>query len=125
MECTAFAYGGFDAVGVDDSQAIMYCDPMAVDFSPEPDLDFLCFEYRILKRYNMLDYIDDDRKSRALTAFGTSTTGGGSSWDDLERRQFRTTNNHFESYGASQPSISQDHYGRNHFVSSTQKRQRR
>jgi MCM P-loop domain/MCM AAA-lid domain len=127
MECTAFAYGGFDGIGVDDSQAIMYCDPIAVDFSPEPDLDFLCFEYRILERYNMLDYIDDDRKSRALTAFGTSTTGGDHSWDDVERGQFRPTNNHVasESYSASQPPISQDHYGRNHFVSSTQKRQRR
>ncbi len=71
MECTAYAYGGFDG-SVDDFENAMYCDPMTVDFSPEADLDMLCFEYRILERYGMLSFIDDDRRRKAMAALGTT-----------------------------------------------------
>ena len=89
MECTAMAYGGFDSVGVDDVQNVMYCDPMTIDFSPEPDLDFLCFEYRILDRYGMLSYIDDDRRRKALVALGVDADrdgGNDNGWNEIAGR---------------------------------------
>jgi hypothetical protein len=91
MECTAFAYGGFDG-SVDDFENAMYCDPMTVDFSPEADLDFLCFEYRILDRYGMLNFIDDDRRRKALAALGNTVAGSGadsSGWHDAENPRDR------------------------------------
>jgi hypothetical protein len=86
MECTAYAYGGFDG-SVDDFENAMYCDPMTVDFSPEADLDMLCFEYRILERYGMLSFIDDDRRRKAMAALGTTASGNGadsSGWHGAE-----------------------------------------
>jgi hypothetical protein len=76
MECTAFAYGGFDC-SVDDFQNVLYCDPMTTDFSSSADLDFLCFEYRILDRYGLLNYLDEDLQQ-------TASGGCGSSWQDVE-----------------------------------------
>lgn len=143
MECTAFCYGGFDGVGVDDSQNVMYCDPMTIDFSPEPDLDFLCFEYRILDRYGMLNYIDDDRRRKALAVLGVETGVPGSSisWQDVTTHECNNNNStatgnvpmgEMESAAwvapdagfagmvrqQPHPSVSQDHYGRIHFESS-------
>ena len=135
MECTAFAYGGFDGIGVDDVQNAMYCDPMTIDFSSEPDLDFLCFEYRILERYGMLGSMEVDRRSKALAALGTTEleiSGGSGGWKELENNQYSSNNNtnpasaqwtagpsygdHWPN-GKSQPSVTQDHYGRLHFGS--------
>lgn len=50
MECTAFAFGGFDG-NVDNFEDILYCDPMTIEFSTQPDLDLLCFKAKILQRY--------------------------------------------------------------------------
>jgi hypothetical protein len=88
MECSAFAYGGFDG-GVNDASGDMYEDPMSVDFSNEADLDFLCFQYRVLKRYGLLGYLDDENRRKAEVELGQSAVGmdGGpcsSSWKDLE-----------------------------------------
>lgn len=96
MECTAFAYGGFDGIGVDDFQNVMYCDPMTIDFSSEPDLDFLCFEYRLLDRYGMLEYMSDDRRRRALAALGVESgapPGGNNAWQEVEIQQYNSSNN--------------------------------
>ena len=66
MESTASARGGFD--GGDDIHNVFYRDPMTVDFTDEADLDFLCFEYRLLERYQMLEYLTQDRRSKAVRA---------------------------------------------------------
>jgi len=96
MECSAFCYGGFDGC-IDDIDNYMYCDPMTVDFSDEADTDFLCFQYRILNRYGMLHFLDDEKRRKALEALGglaTTSNGGptfggppncgGDGWHDLE-----------------------------------------
>jgi DNA replicative helicase MCM subunit Mcm2 (Cdc46/Mcm family) len=146
MECTAFAYGGFDGVGVNDIQNVMYRDPMSIDFSDEPDLDLLFFEYRILERYGMLDVMDNDRRNQALVALGGTAGSRPSSggWQDVESNQYNSINAPFQqeaSSGWSAPdsgfhgnwsqhnsetNVTQDHYGRYHFGSppSNQKRPR-
>lgn len=148
MECTAMAYGGFDGICVDE-QNVMYCDPMTIDFSPEPDMDFLCFEYRILERYGMQNYVDEDRRRQALTALGVSADdgeGNGIAWHDVATRLLPNNGNsdaegntnhtgmdssHWRAPDGGftgrwvtgqqlQPSVSQDHYGRIHFDSMSQ-----
>jgi hypothetical protein len=142
MECTAYAYGGFDG-SVDDFENAMYCDPMTVDFSPEADLDMLCFEYRILERYGMLSFIDDDRRRKAMAALGTTASGNGadsSGWHGAENPRDRQWQggpsgtgdasnaqpwSGVQQYGGGpewpapapgpSPSVTQDHYGRIHF----------
>jgi hypothetical protein len=148
MECTAFAYGGFDGVGVEDYQNVMYRDPMTIDFTSNSDEDFLCFEYRILQRYDMLTFMDDERRNRALLCLGMEADDGGDSWADVENniRQKQLMNgdqsqdtfssslwqgpggdvrNEWGSDGGDQNSVrhihvSQDHYGRFQFDSLTQ-----
>lgn len=132
MESSAFAYGGFDGMGVDDVQNALYCDPMTIDFSTEPELDFLCFEYRILERYDMLDRMESIRKDLALSSLGADDTGDVNAWHDLETNQYNrdnilNRNTGDQSSGAfSQRSVTQDHYGRFHFGSTqSNKRSRR
>lgn len=84
MECSAFAYGGFDGRNLDDYADMMYCDPMTVDFSDEADVDFACFEYRVLALYGMLDYMPRDRRTRATNAMGHgSHSAGNSGWNEF------------------------------------------
>jgi len=95
MESTAFAYGGFDGAGVENHENMMYRDPMTIDFSPEADLLFLSFEYRVLERYGMLNYIDDDRCRKALAATGhdTDALSGNNDWQEIESNQYNNSNN--------------------------------
>ena len=78
MECSAFCYGGFDCPSTSSSSypgggstnhnvqhESLYQDPMNVDFSTQPDLELCCFEFHILKRYNMLHYMSPERQSQA------------------------------------------------------------
>jgi len=66
MECSAMCYGGFDG-NVPDPDNILYCDPMHMDTCMyQPDENFLIFEYNILKRYNMLEYMSNDSKIKVL-----------------------------------------------------------
>lgn len=153
MECTAFAYGGFDG-GVDDVENVLYCDPMTTDFSPEADSDFLCFMYRILDRYGLLHFLPDDRRQKAKQAFARTAAGNhhqpGSSfdWQHVESSRgdqpFQMTReplapvlppntgppaDHWPFSQPTQPHLSQvtteDHYGRPHFSSqSTQQGKR-
>jgi DNA helicase MCM9 len=95
MECSAFAYGGFDGTSVDNYDDIMYCDPMTVDFSDEADLGFACFEYRILTRYDMIDYMPRERHSQATKALHQdSQITGQTGWHAMEdpRERNRTGN---------------------------------
>jgi len=131
MECSAFAYGGFDGK-VDDFENVMYSDPMTIDFSSEADLDFLCFEYRILERYGMLSYLPDDRRCKATAALGSTQGSTSFGWQDMQNRQWQAAGptagqgtawdpayNPANSQRAPEPSngtfSQQDHYGRFHF----------
>lgn len=98
MECSAFAYGGFEGLSSDNYQDILYRDPMAVGFVDDPDLDFVCFEYRILQRYDMLDAMDPGRRKQAMDATVTNNDTG---WNDVQRHQGVST--------------CEDHYGRDQF----------
>jgi DNA replicative helicase MCM subunit Mcm2 (Cdc46/Mcm family) len=83
MECSAFAYGGFDG-SVHDFGDVLYQDPMTVDFSNEADLDFLCFKYQILKRYGMLECLDDESRRKAELELNVATSGGPGGWGAME-----------------------------------------
>jgi MCM AAA-lid domain len=106
MESSAFAYGGFD--GGESNVDSLYRDPMTLDFSAEADLDFLCMEYRILQRYQMLDYMDDElcRKARSMLNDGDNLQNKENTWDLPSGT----------GYPHSQ-AVAQDHYQRLHFTS--------
>ena len=76
MECSAFCYGGFDG-NVPDVENILYCDPMAMDFSSCADLEFMCFEYKVLSIYGMLDRMSVERRQQALQHMGGGGSGQG------------------------------------------------
>jgi len=76
MECSAFAYGGFDG-GFGNMDDVMYLDPMTVDFSDEADDDFLCFANRIFQCYGGLDDIDIDFRRKAHDAASRCEAGTG------------------------------------------------
>lgn len=104
MECTAFSYGGFDGMGAVNYQDILYRDPMTIGFSDEADLEFICFEYRLLQRYEMLQYMDNDKRDKAI--FNDTAHSSQPAWADLQA-------------GVVAPNDTctwtQDHYGREHF----------
>jgi len=107
MECSAYACG-FDGnvVNLDD---FMYRDPMSMDTCElSPDEDFVVFEYRMLKRYGMLDYMPQDKRQQASDLLegadnaptGPSQGGGaGGNWHGVEDAR----------------DVQQDHYGRSYF----------
>jgi DNA replicative helicase MCM subunit Mcm2 (Cdc46/Mcm family) len=112
MECSAYAYGGFDG-NVDDIENVLYSDPMTMDvLSQKADEEFLVFEYQILKRYDMIDRMTEERRNHALSQLevgeeeeqgghAPSTAGG---WHEMENpRDSRNT------------SVVHDHYGRSYF----------
>jgi hypothetical protein len=97
MQCSAFAYGGFDGgVGGGTHTAmnahLMYRDPMTVDFPDEADADFACFEYQILSHYNMLEFMPEERlelANRFMALASSSPVATG--WDqceDLREKRF-------------------------------------
>lgn len=105
MECSAYAYG-FDG-NVNDVDDFMYRDPMSMDTSDlSPDEDFVVFEYRILKRYGMLNLMPEAKRQLAsdlLEGADQDTTntsfGGGFNWQGIEDAR----------------DIHQDHYGRSYY----------
>jgi hypothetical protein len=128
MECTAFTSGGFDGHGINGAIGGMYRDPIAVDFSPEADLDFLCFEYRLLECYSLLSKMASDRKAKAFSLLHGNEPGndGGfvsnNAWHDLEQRQYDGCCEMRQNQGnlifeSTQANVAQDHYGRLHFGS--------
>jgi MCM AAA-lid domain len=136
LECSAFAYGGFEGIDATDRNDILYCDPMTVDFSCQADLDFVYFEYRILQRYHMLNCMDPDRRNKALETFhdttDDTTNENNVSWQQYEHGQIyqapsQQQQQHFDitemepwtmpSQQSTTPyaaSATQDHYGRVH-----------
>ena len=82
MECSAFAYGGFDGNSVPDQSDVMYCDPMTVDFSDEADVAFACWEYRVLTRYDMVDFMPPHRRNTAMQAMSYAHSQGAG-WDNF------------------------------------------
>ena len=105
MECSAFAYGGFNGE-VDDVHNVLYLDPMTMDFSSECDLDFSVFEYQILERYGMLDRMEGGRKQMAHARMG----GVDGHLSDAGWNQVETPRDKVHSR------VAQDHYGRFHFT---------
>lgn len=115
MECSAFTYGGFDG-NVQDIENIMYCDPMSMEFSNQADIDFLCFQYRVLKRYDMLVRLSLEHQNVALAYMGQSENGGTADhgvWSQMENPRERHQN---QQIAATSPwGVESDHYGRLHF----------
>lgn len=106
MESSAFAYGGFDG-GVDDVENILYCDPMTMDFVPNPDMEFDVFMYRILKRYGMQDCMAEARRRSALEYLNAGPNCSSEGWISVENP--RDANNPFAA------AVEEDHYGRFRF----------
>lgn len=129
MECSAFCYGGFDG-NVPDVENILYCDPMAMDFSSRADLEFACFEYKVLSIYGMLDKMSAERRQEALHHMmggggenGGDDGGGQQGWSPIAnpREAFHsqqhaptTSVSGISAPGGAGP-IETDHYGRIHF----------
>ena len=72
MECSAYAYGGFDG-NIPDPENYLYCDPMDMDVThgetPDDDDDdneYFLFQYNILMRYGMLDHMTPYARNKAL-----------------------------------------------------------
>ena len=86
MECTAFTYGGFD--GDVENSDTLYVDPMTIDFSSQPDLDFSCFKVRILGLYGMQGWMSPEefkQINEALASeYGSTQTGPTGSNDSNE-----------------------------------------
>jgi DNA helicase MCM9 len=122
MECSAFAYGGFDGVNVDDVHNVLYRDPMTMEFNnATADLEFLAFEHAILERYGMIDRMNPNDRRKALeymnggvdgennehSGWGNVAGGGGggnSPWQSY-------TQHHLQPAAA----VQEDHYGRYQF----------
>ncbi|VEU38858.1 unnamed protein product [Pseudo-nitzschia multistriata] len=108
MECSAHAYGGFDG-NVDDPENILYGDPMHMDTCVyAPDEDFVVFEYSILKRYDMLEYMSNDLRNQALALLEGE--------DDNDAMGFGpTTWNNIANPHDRPGTVGEDHYGRSYF----------
>lgn len=113
MECSAYAYGGFDG-NVNDIDNVMYRDPMSMDSCDlPPDDDFCLFEHRLLKNYNMLEYMPQERRERAIKLEGSYNdepvngtavlVAPGGNWQGVEATR----------------DILHDHYGRSYFSPTT------
>jgi len=107
MECSAMCYGGFDG-NVADPENILYNDPMHMDtYINQPDEDFVVFEYNILKRYNMLEYMLNDSRIKALALLegedDNAICSKNETWSNINNPHDRQT------------TITEDHYGRSYF----------
>ena len=117
MECSAFAYGGFDGGDtVTDLQNVLYLDPMTMDFCPETtDIDFWVFEYKILELYGMINRMETDKRTKAFERMNGQETraAGASDWGQVENP--RDANSY----------VHQDHYGRHYFSPQTRDNSKR
>jgi hypothetical protein len=105
MECSAYAYGGFDG-NVPDTENVLYCDPLDMDTPTldSSDDDFVVFQYNILRRYDMLDRMNDEAKSKAIKFIAKGDTNTGQDWRNIDHPRDAQAN-----------IIHQDHYGRSYF----------
>lgn len=115
MECSAFAYGGFEA-NVDDIHNMLYRDPMTLDFSLTADIDFLVFQLQILERYGLIDRMDRDDRRKALEYMNGGDAVAESTWINSNDKS-SDGNSPWQSYAQQnlQAVIQEDHYGRMHF----------
>jgi len=113
MECSAYAYGGFEG-NVDDTHNILYCDPMTFDFSPTADVEFTIFEFHVLERYGHLHCMKKEKKQRAIAFI--SSESNESSWEHMSRNPGIMTSP-WKSFAHQSPhcTVQEDHYGRLHF----------
>jgi DNA helicase MCM9 len=105
MECSAYAYGGFDG-NVPDFENVFYCDPLDMDLPvyDSPDDDFLVFQYNVLRCYDMLHGMSDTARSRALTYINGDVGTSAQDWRNFDNpRDVQTSN------------VVHDHYGRSYF----------
>lgn len=112
MECSAYAYSGFDG-NVPDLENILYCDPLDMDMPvhDSPDDDFVVFQYNILRRFDMLGCMSDEAKSRAMSFMGADAGPATQNWRNFDNpRDVQTSN------------IPPDHYGRSQTPGSKRKR---
>ena len=136
MECSAFCYGGFDGPDSFETDIAnfepLYSDPMSMEFTKHADRDLCLFEYRILKRYNLLDLMTNERRRLAeQTILPAQGVACPQSWSDynvansvppptetqnswysqapLQNTQSTNQNLHPNQFTV------EDHYGRTHF----------
>jgi MCM AAA-lid domain len=116
MECSAYAYG-FDG-NLPTTEDFMYRDPMSMDSCTlPPDEDFCVFEYRILRRYGMLDHMSPAQRQLA------SDLLEGNHNDDYDDDDDYPTTMNGTSFGwhgvEAARDVQQDHYGRSYFSQPT------
>ena len=102
MECSAYAYGGFDG-NVPDLDGVFYCDPFDLDLPVygSPDDDFLVFQYNILRRYDMLKCMSNGATRKALAFINGTGGNANQAWRNFDTpRDVQTSTE------------SRDHYGR-------------
>mmetsp|Transcript_22010 Transcript_22010/g.32511 ORF Transcript_22010/g.32511 Transcript_22010/m.32511 type:complete len:884 (-) Transcript_22010:246-2897(-) len=120
MECSAFAYGGYDA-NVEDVHNVLYCDPMTIDFSTTADLDFLAFELKILERYGLVDRMQPADRSKALEYINGSSGTFDHTWAEVNSSVIQQQNSPWQSCAQdNMEAITEDHYGRYHFPTQSQ-----
>lgn len=108
MECSAYACG-FDG-NISNTDEFMYRDPMSMDICDfPPDEDFIIFEYRILNRYGMLDFMPEAKRRQASELLeGADYDPPGPSQDSMVRGG--------KWQGVEDPrDVQVDHYGRSYF----------
>ena len=101
MESSAGCLGGIEQNELRDAEEeSLYRDPMSTVFPDDSiaDIDFLCDEYVLLKRYDMLHYLSNDDQEKAmdyvekLKGGGSGPgggNGGGETWEQIENSHGR------------------------------------
>ena len=114
MECSAFAYGGFNG-DVDNIEDFLYCDPLSFDgANGRADDEFLVFEHKILRRYGMVDLLSDTQSKRASSLLDADMdidenyAHSAAAWQEMEDPRDRRS------------SVALDQYGRSYFSPNTQ-----
>lgn len=116
MECSAFAYGGFDGM-VDDVHNILYRDPMTMEFSGQADVEFLVFELQILERYGLIERMNPGDRRKALDYMNGSSHAASSGWGDSNGSSPWQAH----AQQSLQQTVQQDHYGRMQFTAPSQR----
>ncbi|KAL3918499.1 MAG: hypothetical protein SGILL_004207 [Bacillariaceae sp.] len=105
MECSAYAYGGFEG-NVSDMENVLYCDPLDMDMPvhDSPDDDFLVFQYNMLRRHDMLGCMSDEAKNKAVSFMGGDGGCGAQDWRNFDTpRDLHTSHMTHDHYGRSTP----------------------
>jgi len=124
MECSAYAYG-FDG-NLPSTEDFMYRDPMSMDTCTttfRPEEEFCVFEYRILRRYGMLDHMPPTQRQWASDLLEGHHNDNDDDADDDANNHDPTLMNGASSFGwhgvEAARDVQQDHYGRSYFSQPT------